>query len=169
MYALKPIPPDALASALSKAERYRLLNQGAIAESICDDVLAHDPSHQAALVMKVLAISDQFDENGTSQRAARALELVARLSTDYARAYYEGIVHERRGRAYLAQRGPMSTGALAYDSFESALRCFGRAIETSLPGQADPVLRWNACVRTLEQHPELRPEEPTREPVIESE
>lgn len=169
MYALKPIPPDALASALSKAERYRLLNQGAIAESICDDVLAHDGAHQPALVMKILAISDQFEEHGLAQNASRALELVARLSTDYARAYYEGIVHERRARTYLAQHSRPTSGTLAYGSFESALGCFGRAIDASLPGQAEAVLRWNACVRTLQRHPELRPPEQEREAVIESE
>ena len=169
MYALKPIPREALASALSKAERYRLLNQGAIAESICDDVLAHDSAHQPALAMKILAITDQFHEDGLGQHVRRALELVPHLSTDYSRAYYEGIIHERHGRAYLTQHAGPAAGDFAYDSFEAALACFARAIEASLPNQADAVLRWNACVRTLERHPELRPRQPEREAVIESE
>jgi hypothetical protein len=168
MYQLKPIPPDALASALGKAERYRLLNEGAIAESICDDVLAHDATYQPALVMKILAVTDQFSEEGIGQHEARALELVGRLTTAYDRAYYEGIVHERRGRAHLARKGP-AAGELAHDSFEAALRCFGQAMEASPAGQADAVLRWNACVRTLQRHPELHAREPEPAPVIESE
>lgn len=169
MYTVKPIPRDALASALSKAERYRLLNQGAIAESICDDVLAHDGMHQPALVMKILAITDQFHEEGIGHHAVRALDLIGRLSTDYARAYYEGIVHERRGRAHLAHPAGPAAGVLAYGCFESALRCFDRAMRASLPGQADAVLRWNACVRTLERHPELHAQETTPEAVIDLE
>lgn len=169
MYALKPIPPTALASALSKAERYRLLNEGAMAESICDDVLAHEGTHQAALVMKILAITDQFHAEGIGHHAARALELVGRLSGAYARAYYEGIIHERRGRAHLTQRGGPAAGVFALGSFESALACFARAIDAAPPDEADAVLRWNACVRTLERHPELRAYRPEPEAVIESE
>jgi len=169
MYALKPIPREALASALSKAERYRLLHEGAIAESICDDVLAHDSAHQPALVMKILAITDQFDEDGLREHVRRALELVPHLSTDYARAYYEGIIHERHGRAYVRQHASRAAGDFAYDSFVAALKCFARAIDASLPDQADAVLRWNACVRTLKRHPELHPHQPEPEPVIQSE
>ncbi|MBA2354993.1 MAG: hypothetical protein H0V80_10035 [Acidobacteria bacterium] len=171
MYALKPIPATALASALIKAERYRLLNQGAIAESICDDVLAHDGTHQPALVMKILAITDQFQEDGIGHHATRALELVGRLSSGYARAYYEGIIHERRGRAHLTQRRGPGAGVLAHGSFESALACFARAIDAGLAdeAEAEAVLRWNACVRTLERHPELRAHRPEPEAVIESE
>ena len=49
MFELKPLSPDAVAGALAKAERYRLLNEAAEAESICLDVLAIDPANQAAL------------------------------------------------------------------------------------------------------------------------
>jgi len=168
MYHLKPIPVDAVDAALAKAERYRLLNEGAIAESICDDVLALNAGHQPALVMKMLAITDQFLEEGIGQRTARALDLVSRLETAYDRAYYEGIVHERRGRAHLGNGGP-AAGGLAYDSFETALSCFARAIDHSPPGTADAVLRWNACVRTLRHHPELQPQAREPEAVIESE
>lgn len=168
MYELKPLPPDALASALGKAERYRLLNEGAIAESICDDVLAQDETYQPALVMKLLAVTDQFQEDGIGHLAARALELAGRLTTEYDRAYYEGIVHERRGRVHLSQGGP-AAGGLAHESLIAALGCFDRAVAASAPGQADAILRWNACVRTLERHPEVhaRAREPV--PVIESE
>ena len=54
----KPISPEAIPLALEKAERYRLLNDPAQAESICLDVLAVEPENQQALVMLLLALSD---------------------------------------------------------------------------------------------------------------
>ena len=45
MFELKPLHTDAIASALTKAERYRLLNEAEEAESICHDVLAVEPDH----------------------------------------------------------------------------------------------------------------------------
>ncbi len=44
MFELRPLSPSAIPSALAKAERYRLLNEGGQAESICQDVLAIDPT-----------------------------------------------------------------------------------------------------------------------------
>ena len=43
MFAPKPISPDSIACALTKAERYRLLNEPGEAESICRDILEIDP------------------------------------------------------------------------------------------------------------------------------
>ena len=57
---LKPITHEGIPSALQKAERYRLLNDSAAAESICLDVLDVDPGNQEALVSLLLAITDQF-------------------------------------------------------------------------------------------------------------
>jgi len=43
---LKPITHQGIPAALEKAERYRLLNDSAAAESICLDVLDVDPKNQ---------------------------------------------------------------------------------------------------------------------------
>ena len=43
MFTLKPLSTDAIPAALAKAERYRLLNEPAEAESICLDVLRSMP------------------------------------------------------------------------------------------------------------------------------
>ena len=48
-FKLKPIHKEAIAESLSKAERYRLLNEPAQAESICRDVL-RDREGQADFV-----------------------------------------------------------------------------------------------------------------------
>jgi len=42
MIPLKPLSADAVPAALTKAERYRLLNEPHQAESICEDILAAD-------------------------------------------------------------------------------------------------------------------------------
>src|SRR4051812_49755400 len=98
-FQLKTISPDGIPHALEKAERYRLLNDPAQAESICRDVLAVDSSHQQALRVLVLALTDLFAESPASSGEARAH--VKQLEDEYERAYYTGIVFERETRAYL--------------------------------------------------------------------
>ena len=153
MFDLKPISRSAIPAALSKAERYRLLNEPAQAESICQDVLAVDPQDQQALVMLLLALTDQFSDLTRASMVGEALATVERLRTEYERAYYTGLVFERRARAQLPRGGPAS--GLALDWFEEAMRWFERA-ETARPvDNDDAVLRWNACARTLRRHKHL--------------
>ena len=71
MFPLKPLSIDAIPAALSKAERYRLLNEPDQAESICLDILAAEPDNRDALVMLLLALTDQF-VTGDGQLVARA-------------------------------------------------------------------------------------------------
>ena len=61
-FELKPISKAGIQEALEKAERYRLLNEPSLAESICLDVLQADPENQSALVMLLLALTDQFGQ-----------------------------------------------------------------------------------------------------------
>src|SRR5262249_32871032 len=114
MFELKPITRDAVPRALEKAERYRLLNEPSDAESICLDVLGVDPDNQKALVMMLLAVTDQFE--GFAVDAHRAQDVLQRLKGDYERAYYAGIISERRAKAQLKKGGPGS-GYVAYDGF----------------------------------------------------
>src|SRR3954465_14231818 len=100
---LKPITREGIPAALQKAERYRLLNESSAAESICLDVLEIEPGNQEALVSLILAITDQFAEE-MSEGVHRAREYLPRLTDSYERAYYAGIICERRARAQL-QRG----------------------------------------------------------------
>ncbi|MGD1095321.1 MAG: hypothetical protein ABSB35_25425, partial [Bryobacteraceae bacterium] len=74
---LMPISQEGIPGALSKAERYRSLNEPWQAESICRDVLAVDPTNQAALILLVLSLTDQFDR---SNSAKRTLQIVERLT-----------------------------------------------------------------------------------------
>ena len=83
---LKPITREGVPAALQKAERYRLLNDSSAAESICLDILQVDPQNEDALVMMVLALTDQFPHDSSSKTAARANDLAAGLKTPYDRA-----------------------------------------------------------------------------------
>src|SRR5687768_9312318 len=97
---LKPISREAIPQALGKVERYRLLNEPAEAESICRDVLRADPGNARALVMLLLTLTDQFGR-GRGAGVNEAREIVAQLEGEYERAYYEGVVFERQGKALL--------------------------------------------------------------------
>src|SRR4026209_1419720 len=103
-FRLKPMSAGAIPSALAKAERYRLLNEPGEAESICLDVLEVDPHNEEALVMLLLTLTDQFPTDSSTHMVSRANELAASLGDEYDRAYYSGIVRERRAKAVL-QRG----------------------------------------------------------------
>ena len=79
VFNLKPLSRDAVPAALAKAERYRLLNEPGEAESICLDILQVDPANHDATVMLVLALTDQFPHDSSSEAVARAGELAAGL------------------------------------------------------------------------------------------
>ena len=148
----KPISRDAVPSALAKAERYRLLNEPGEAESICLDVLQIDPSNQDAVVMLILALTDQFPSD-THGVASRAEDLVPRLSDAYDREYYSGIIRERRAKAAL-HRHAVDAGPAAAQWLHDAMTCFERADALKPAHNDDAVLRWNACARLLQRLPQ---------------
>jgi hypothetical protein len=154
MRELKPLSRDAVDAALAKAERYRLLNEPGEAESICLDILAVDATNQPALVTLLLALTDQFGDASDAQQRAR--DVLASLESEYDKAYYAGIIAERRAKAQLARGGPGS-GVGAYDWIAEAMRHFERAEWLRPSGNDDARLRWNACARFLDRHPQLRP------------
>jgi hypothetical protein len=150
MFELKPLSPEAIPAALAKAERYRLLNEPDQAESICEDILACDPGYQEARVMLLLALTDRFSQ-GDGQLVSRAQTLATQLETPYERAYFGGLVAERRARALLTSGGP-SRLLNAGDWLRDAMQHYERAESARPPGNDDARLRWNACARTLNAH-----------------
>ena len=164
MYECKPISHDSVAGALAKAERYRLLNEPSEAESICRDILAIEPNHQLAIISLVLTLTDQIADD--HRAFDDALSVASRLSSSYDRAYYEGIAWERRAKARQQSGGP-GAGGYAHDWLVKALDLFGTAEQLRPPGNADAILRWNACVRFLKRHPEIAPRlEEKPEPIL---
>jgi hypothetical protein len=168
MFQLKPLSKDAIPAALAKAERYRLLGEPGEAESICLDVLQIEPGNQDALVMLILALTDQFPQELPSSRnaPARATDLVARLADEYDRRYYGGIIRERRAKAVL-QRSQYASTATAAEWLREAMGFFERAEAIRPAHNDDAVLRWNACVRLLQHLPDTQPN--TREEPIQLE
>jgi tetratricopeptide (TPR) repeat protein len=153
MDQLKRLSTAAIAGALAKAERYRLLNEPEQAQSICEDVLSADPANVEAARMLILALTDSFP-NHDPNNVSRAQELVARLPSEYERAYFAGLVAERRARALLTRGGP-GRALPAGDLIREAMRAFERAEAVKPPDNDDALLRWNACVRLVQRHPEL--------------
>lgn len=153
MYELKPISRDAIPRAIQKAERYRLLNQSWAAESICLDILEIDPENQQVLVMLVLALTD-LGSGVAASGIKRAREYLARITDEYQRSYYSGIIAERRGQALLSQGG-MGSGGMATDSLKEAMKWYEKAESIRPAGNDDAILRWNTCARLLSGHSHL--------------
>ena len=156
---LKAITADGIPHAIEKAERYRLLNDPAQAESICRDVLAVDGDNQTALRVLILTLTDQFGAHGAGGAAREAREHIAQLDDEYDRAYFTGIVCERETRAYLERKNVVRSAA--YDGFRQAMEWYERA-GALRAGDVDAVLRWNSCVRAIERE-RLEPESAERE------
>jgi hypothetical protein len=135
MPELKQLHKDAIPAALEKAERYRLLNEPGEAESICLDILAVDPDNQRAIITLLLAFTDRFEKTyGVSETQTK--ELLGRVKSEYERAYYSGIIAERRAKTKLRQHTP---------------GCRFQAI-----------LRWNTCARIIQRNKLVPREEEER-------
>jgi hypothetical protein len=164
MFELKSLSPEAVGRSLEKAERYRLLNEPEEAESICLDILAIAPNSRAALVTLLLALTDQFPR-GPADTVRRAQELLPRLDSEYDRAYYAGIIYERRANARLAGHASGSQ-AVAHDLYRQAMGSYERAEELSPDGNEDALLRWNACARQIMRNKLVPAAEDARESIL---
>ena len=163
---LKPITREGIPAALQKAERYRLLNDSSAAESICLDILEVESSNQQALITLLLSITDQFGEE-LSEGVRRAREVLPRLQDDYKRAYYAGIICERRATAQL-HRSALGAADIAAEWFREAMSWYERAEAIRPTGNDEAILRWNTCVRLLGRHePSGRAEPRDYEPALE--
>src|SRR5262245_32933167 len=147
MPKLKPISDAAVPAALEKALRYRLLNEPLEAESICLDVLHAEPENQEAIVTLLLARTDLFDDEYTAA-FERAKAVLPKLSTEYDRAYYEGVIHERWAKAQTMRRVPTHVVAGWY---LHAMHCYERAESHAAADNPDAILRWNTCARLLDR------------------
>jgi len=152
-FELKALSPEAIPRALAKAERYRLLKEPREAESICLDALERDPDNQEALKTLLLTLTDQFrNEKARASRGAEpvgydqvgeASKIVARLHDEYDRAYYTGIIYERRAKAHVQDAGR------AFEWLREAMRWYEKAETIRPPSNDDAVLRWNTCARLI--------------------
>ena len=150
MFELKQISKESIPEALEKAERYRLLNEPWLAESICFDILEVDSENSKAIVILILAITDQF---GTSEMVDvnDAKQLLPRLANEYQKLYYAGIICERQGKAIL-NLTKSHGGFIAYDWFRDAMDYYEKAEAIRPAGNDDTILRWNTCARLIMRH-----------------
>lgn len=152
-FELKSISEQGIPEALAKVERYRLLNEPSLAESICLDILAVAPDHQEALISLLLAHTDQFDSHAHVRGAREAL---AQIKGDYERSYYEGIIWERMGNARIRD-GVNVAGESAYHALREAMSHYEKAMTFASRGNDDAILRWNTCARLIMQNPQIHP------------
>jgi tetratricopeptide (TPR) repeat protein len=160
MFELKTLSPEAVPRALIKAERYRLLNEPGEAVSICLDALEIDPTNQEAIATLLLAMTDQFESDPS--RVTDAWKEVERLTDEYDRAYYAGIIYERRAKAFLKHATPRG-GPRAYEWLREAMSYYEKAEALRERNNDDALLRWNACARLIMSDHHLVPvsEEPS--------
>ena len=125
MFEFKRLSPDGIERSLDKAHHYRLLNEPEEAESICLDVLAIAPDNQRAVVTLLLALTDQFP-HGAPDCVRRAQDVLPRLDGEYERAYFAGIIAERRANVRLIGHASGSE-AVAFDLFRQAMDFYERA------------------------------------------
>ena len=149
-FELKSISERSIPEALTKVERYRLLNEPSLAESICLDILAIVPDHQQALISLLLARTDQFESHLDVKAAQDVLE---QITGDFEKAYYQGIIWERMGHTRIHHGG----GASAYHALRDAMDQYEKAMKFAVAGNDDAILRWNTCARVIMQNPQIRP------------
>lgn len=150
MLQIKPISKESIPTALEKAERYRLLNEPVLAESICLDILQADPNNLHATVTMLLAITDQFGHSSLAD-INQAKQLVAKLPDEYERQYYLGLICERQGKSKLDKHMP-DGGFTAYEWLHDAMEYYEKAESIRPPGKDDAILRWNTCARLIMRH-----------------
>lgn len=149
MFEIKKISKDSIPSAMSRAEHYRLLNEPRQAESICRDILSVDPGHQDAILNLILSLTDQFGINANVSNS-ETKELCTRLDSEYKQNYYRGLVEERLGRAALRRATPR-VKHIAYELYVKAMNYYELAEKCHPEDNEESVLRWNACVRAIQE------------------
>lgn len=156
---------DAIESALVKARQYRSLLEPEIAESICLDILNVEPENQHALVVYILALTDQLHHTEKQSQIKVIQTTIARLTSDYERHYYSGILSERRARFLISQ--PMSH-TFAYDYFVEAKGHYQQAEQLSPEHNDDAILRQNSCIRTIQKE-KLKPRQDSEDILVDME
>lgn len=156
MFQIKSITREYIPGALEKAERYRLLGEPCLAESICIDILEAEPRNDRAVITLLLSITDQFNaSSSSSEDVGRARQLLPRLQNDYEKNYYAGIICEREGLS-IFNRDIRGGHFAAYAWLREAMDYFEQAEAIRPSGNDDAILRWNTCARLIMRH-QLQP------------
>ena len=150
MFELKKISAVGISDALEKAERYRLLNEPRLAESICLDILEIESGNTRAIITMLLAITDEFNSSSPAD-VNEARQILSRLPSEYERHYYGGIICERKGKSLLGKNIPDYVYTV-YEWLSDAMELYEKAEAIRPPGNDDSILRWNTCVRLINRY-----------------
>jgi len=150
-FKLKQLSSEGVGAAITKAEKYRLLNDPAMAESICHDILSIEPDNEKTKIILLLALTDQFGMNRSSHATKKAKELVNGFKDEFIRVYYSALINERMGTAAL-NSSVMGHDYDAYEWYIDAMELYEEAEGLQPVGDNDAILRWNTCARIIMQH-----------------
>ncbi len=134
--------------ALEQARQFRMLQEPEQAESICLDILEIDSRHHDALILLILAVTDQFSRSGQMLNPKRASRLTSQLTDAYEILYYRALICERRARAMLVESMSRS---FTWEYFREAMQLYRQAMDCRPERNDDAILRWNACLRTVQR------------------
>ena len=162
---LKDIRIHAVEEALVKAKQYRSLLEPEIAESICSDVLNIDPENQSVLVIYILALLDQISRTEKQTQIKMIERTIEKLTSQYKRYYYTGLLNEKRARRMITQA---MSHSFAYDYFIEALTFYQHAIDRCPEKNDEAILRWNSCIRTIEKE-KLKPRRDSEDVLVDME
>jgi hypothetical protein len=131
----------------------------------CRDALDADRANPDALVTLLLALTEQFDDDATKS-VIDARTCAEQIAGEYERAYYTGIIWERRAKARL-KRFALDCGPRAYEWLREAMSFYEKAEAIRPHGNDDALLRWNACARLIMRDRRLVPSTEVRgEPLL---
>lgn len=133
---------------LSKARQYRSLLEPELAISICFDVFAIDENNQEALVIYILSLTDLYTHRETKVPEYKITIAIQKLKSNFQRFYYNGIYLERK--AHFLLKNPMSE-SFAFDVFIEAIDYYKQAKSINDTRSDDAILRYNSCVRIIEE------------------
>lgn len=145
---LHAINVNSVELALDKARQYRSLLEPEMAESICLDILNINQDNQQALVIYILALSDQLHHPDKQSQIKVIQSVIEKLDSEYQRHYYTGLLNERQARFLLSQ--PMSR-SFAYDYFIEAFKHYELAKPLGPENNDEAILRSNSCIRTIQK------------------
>ena len=142
------IDKDSIEDVLERAKQYRSLLQPDMAISICMDIFAVDKNNQDALVIYILALTDQLSQSESKVHQKKITDSIKRLDSKFLQHYYSGIFFERQARSLLKHSMSRS---FAYEAFIEAIAEFEIAEKMAPEHCADPILRYNSCIRTIQK------------------
>ncbi len=142
------IDKDSIEDVLERAKQYRSLLQPDMTISICMDIFAVDKNNQEALVIYILALTDQLSQSESKVHQKKITDSIKRLDSKFLQHYYSGIFFERQARSLLKHSMSRS---FAYEAFIEAIAEFEIAEKMAPEHCADPILRYNSCIRTIKK------------------